>query len=192
MNTNTQTERETYQLIPFQFEDHTINMALIDSQPWFVAKDIGKVLGLAQARGGSLPNKLFLENETRIVKTLACGQNRKTLMLSVPGLNRFLFTTKKPIAEKFNLWLLTKVLLSTTQIKMAHAIEQLEKENIYLRQLFTENKTPKLKFSKLDETEKSVIKDLREIDNLSFDDIGRITGRSRETVRRVLTEAENE
>jgi prophage antirepressor-like protein len=49
MNTNPQTERETYQLIPFKFEDQIINMALIDSQPWFVAKNIGKVLGLATA-----------------------------------------------------------------------------------------------------------------------------------------------
>jgi len=188
MNTNPQTEREVYQTVPFTFEDQLIRMVLIDAQPWFVAQDIGKVLGLAAYRG-SLQNQI-LEGETKIVNTLVCGKKRKTLLLSVSGLNRLIFSTKKPIAEKLNLWLLTKVLLSVTQIKMAHQIENLVKENSYLQQLLA--KSPKAKFSKMDEAEKSVIREFREAENLSFDDIAKITGRSRETVRRVLMEAENE
>ena len=187
MNTNPQTGREVYQLVPFTFEGQIINMILIDAQPWFIAKDIGNVLGLTGIRT-TLYN--FPENEIHVLTALACGQKRKMLTLNVSGLNRLLFLTKKPIANKLNLWLLTEVLLSISQVKMSLIIEKLENENRFLRQLLTKEQTSIAKEYYLTEEEKSVIKDFRNVDNLSFGEIGRITGRSHETVRRVLKEAE--
>ena len=187
MNKNTQTEREIYQLVPFTFEGQIIDMVLIDAQPWFIAKNIGKILGLAVINT-TLNN--FPENETRVLTALACGKKRKMLALNISGLNRLLFLTKKPIANKLNLWLLTEVLLSTSQIKMSLKIEKLENENRLLRELLKKEQSSVIKGYYLTEEEKNIIVNFRKIENLSFNEIGRITGRSDETVRRVIKEAE--
>jgi prophage antirepressor-like protein len=189
MNTNPQTERETYQLIPFTFENQLVNMVFIDAEPWFIAQGIGKILGY---KGASINGTLytFPENEIRAVRALACGQKRKFLALSVSALSRLLFITKKPVAEKLNLWLLTKVLLSVSQIKMSHQIERLEEENCILRQFIAKDKAAMSKGRHLTEAEKNIIRDLRRVDNLSFEEIGRVIGRSSEAVRQVLKEVE--
>ena len=187
MNKNTQTEREIYQLIPFTFEGQIIDMVLIDAKPWFIAKNIGKILGLA-AINTTLHN--FPENEIRTLTALACGKKRKMLALNVSGLNRLFFKTHKSLAERLNLWLLTEILLSVSQIKMSLKIEKLENENRLLRELLKKEQSSATKGYYLTEEEKNIIVDFRKVDNLSFNEIGRIIGRSDETVRRVIKEAE--
>jgi prophage antirepressor-like protein len=96
-------ERESYQLVPFTFEDQPVRTVLIDDAPWFVAKDVCDALALgnpSQTLAG------FPETETAIISNdsrSASGveQKRKMLVVNEPGLYRLIFQSRKPEAERF-------------------------------------------------------------------------------------------
>jgi prophage antirepressor-like protein len=48
MNKNTSAERENSQLVPFNFENHTVRTVLIDGDPWFIVRDVCDALGIGQ------------------------------------------------------------------------------------------------------------------------------------------------
>jgi len=189
MDTKSQKEREVYQTIPFTFEEQLIRVVYIDELVWFIAQDVGKVFGYKRITDYSFN---FLEDETKVVFIKACGKNRKMLLLNLSGLNRLIFGTKNPLAESFNLWLLNKVLLTTTQINMYNTIKKLLTEADIYKELITKGHTSISKENKhLTEAEKIIIRDLRK-DGLSFDKISLIMGRNKETVRHACKEADHE
>jgi prophage antirepressor-like protein len=112
MNTNTTTEREAYQLIPFTYEDQSVRTVLIDDAPWFVAKDVCNALAL---RNPSQTLADFPKTETAIISNdsrSASGveQKRQMLVVNEPGLYRLIFQSRKPEAERFKTWVFTEVL----------------------------------------------------------------------------------
>jgi prophage antirepressor-like protein len=111
MNTS-KTERESYQIVPFTYENHAVRTALIDGEPWFIAKDVCDVLGLGN------PSKALLgfpddERGITICDTIAGEQ--KLLAVNEAGLCRLIFRTRKPDARRFKTWVLAEVLPTLRQ-----------------------------------------------------------------------------
>ena len=102
-----QTERKNDQLTPFIYEDHAVRAVLINEEPWFIAKDVCKVLGIQEARS-SLRD--FPENEKGVHITHTPGGRQEMLAVNEPGLYRLIFQSRKPEAERFKTWVFTEVL----------------------------------------------------------------------------------
>jgi prophage antirepressor-like protein len=115
MNKNTQPERENYQIVPFSFENHTVRTVMVENDPWFVAKDVGEVLGLSNIRATI---RGFPKNETGVNTIYTSGQKREILTVNEPGLYRLVFQSRKPEAEKFKTWVFTEVLPSIRRTGM--------------------------------------------------------------------------
>lgn len=93
---------------PFAFDDHLVRVVEIDSEPWFIGRDVCVVLGL--------------ENESRALARLDDDERRAgvpisdpsgtkfAIAISEPGVFRLIFTSRKPEAERFKRWLAHEVL----------------------------------------------------------------------------------
>jgi hypothetical protein len=107
MNKDTnQTERQTT-ITPFTYEDQAVRTVLIDDEPWFIAKDVCDVLGIANPRE-TLRN--FPENEKGVSTTDTLGGKQDMLVVNEPGLYRLIFQSRKSEAERFKTWVFAEVL----------------------------------------------------------------------------------
>jgi prophage antirepressor-like protein len=104
-------------IIPFTFQENTIRTIVINNEPYFVAKDLAKVLGIKDSKGAirDLRNR-YIENNinlegvilTHPLKTEGGVQN--LTVLSEIGLYEFIFASRKPIAVIFRNWVASEVL----------------------------------------------------------------------------------
>ncbi|WP_328285402.1 TraK family protein [Fundidesulfovibrio putealis] len=95
-------------LIPFAFEDSLVR-ATADGQgnPWFVANDVCKVLGLANPRDAV---SALDEDEKGVATTDTLGGQQKVLTISESGLYSLVFRSRKPQARSFRKWVTAEVL----------------------------------------------------------------------------------
>jgi len=115
MNKNTQTERQNCQITQFSFENHTVRTVMVESDPWFIAKDVGCALGLSAIKTTLMG---FPENEKGVHTVYTPGGKQKMLTVNEPGLYRLVFQSRKPEAEKFKTWVFTEVLPSIRRTGM--------------------------------------------------------------------------
>jgi prophage antirepressor-like protein len=99
------------QIIPLNFQRHTVRTVLIDGVPWFAAKDVCDILGIKNPTDAL---KDFPENERN---TLASNEgihegpgNPNVNIINEPGLYRLVFQSRKPEAEQFKTWVFATVL----------------------------------------------------------------------------------
>ena len=116
-----------------------------DGNPWFVAKDVCDVLGIANSRDAT---SSFGEDERRTATTDTLGGKQQVVTISEPGLYRLLFQSRKPEAQRFCDWV-TKVIIpevrKTGGFGLAEArarIEYLESELARLYQIVEANMIP--------------------------------------------------
>jgi prophage antirepressor-like protein len=107
MKTKQPTERQNCQITPFTYEDHAVRTVMIDNEPWFIAKDVCDVLGIARTSDAL---RDFPENEKGTVDHRTPGGNQEMLTVNEPGLYRLIFQSRKPEAEKFKAWVFNEVL----------------------------------------------------------------------------------
>ena len=91
----------------FKFNSVKIRTAIIDGEPWFVAKDVCDVLGIANPRNATarIPDK---DKGVRQMDTLGGVQNIS--IISEAGLYRLVLRSDKPEAEPFIDWVTSEVL----------------------------------------------------------------------------------
>lgn len=92
---------------PFAFDDHLVRVVEIDSEPWFVGKDVCAVLDIVKHHQ-ALDRLDADERGTCIVGTPSGEQDM--VVVSEPGVFRLIFTSRKPEAERFKRWLAHEVL----------------------------------------------------------------------------------
>ena len=80
-----------------------------DNDPWFVAKDICKILDIKNYRDKI---KNFPKDEKGVVFTDTPGGKQNISIVSIPGLFRLTFTSIKPEAKKLQYWVFHEVLPS--------------------------------------------------------------------------------
>lgn len=97
----------------FLFGELPVRVVHIDDEPWFVANDAGKILGIQNVRKSVAE---FPEDEKDAVTTSdAMGRDQKTTVLSEPGLYRLIFQSRKAEAERFKKWVFSEVLPAIRQ-----------------------------------------------------------------------------
>jgi prophage antirepressor-like protein len=108
MDTNNKTERQNDRLTPFSYEDHAVRTALVNGEPWFVAKDVCDILEIQNSRDTLA--KLLPENEKGVDTIYTPGGKQEMLTVNEPGLYRLIFQSRKPEAERFKTWVFGEVL----------------------------------------------------------------------------------
>jgi len=98
----------TQELQLFNFEKAEIRVVTIDGEPWFVAKDVAKVLGYVRARDavadhckGAVKRRL-----------LTAGGMQETTLIPERDLYRLVMKSQLPSAERFEEWVVGDVLPS--------------------------------------------------------------------------------
>jgi prophage antirepressor-like protein len=88
-----------------------IRVVIIDDEPWFVARDIGKVLGLGKQAVSEIVKKLKDVHKGSISIGTPGGEQQVTI-ISEQGLYKMLMRSRKPAAEQFQDWIAEDVLPS--------------------------------------------------------------------------------
>lgn len=98
------------QINPLLFEEeHLVRQVEKDDEIWFVGADVCRVLGISKVHQ-ALERLDEDERGTCIVGTP--GGNQDMIVVSEPGVYRMVFTSRKPIAERFKRWLAHEVIPS--------------------------------------------------------------------------------
>ena len=101
MNTNLQT---------WSYENSEIRTVEKDGEPWFVAKDIAKVLGYANA-SKAIADHVDAEDKG-VTKCYTLGGTQDLTILNESGLYSLILSSKLPNAKKFKRWVTNEVLPS--------------------------------------------------------------------------------
>jgi prophage antirepressor-like protein len=91
-------------LIPFEYQGHSVRVVDVDGDPWWVAKDVCDVLGLTNpsVAVGSL------DDDERSKFNL--GRQGDAFVVSEPGLYSLILRSRKPEAKAFKRWITHEVL----------------------------------------------------------------------------------
>lgn len=92
----------------FNFEGQSLRVLLQEDAPWWVAVEVGVILGL-KGHGGQIVQTLDDDEKgVRIVDTLRGPQ--KVTIVSESGLYALIFKSRKPEAKRFRKWVTAEVL----------------------------------------------------------------------------------
>lgn len=95
-------------ITPFAFADtHTVRTVLIDAEPWFVAKDVCEIVGIAKPRDAFAQ----LDDDERAstaVDTL--GGRQQMAVVNESGLYSLMLISRSPKVREFKRWLTHEVL----------------------------------------------------------------------------------
>ena len=94
-------------IIPFDFEEHAVRVIMRDTDPWFVAADICRVLEL---KNPSMVVKGLDDDEVTL--SIIEGSHRKTNIINESGLYALVLTSRKETAKRFRKWITAEVLPS--------------------------------------------------------------------------------
>jgi prophage antirepressor-like protein len=92
---------------PFQFENHSVRVVVLDGEPWFVVLDVCRALEIANARDAAAR----IDRED-VVKTdvLTAGGQQQMWVVNESGLYELIFASNKPEARRFRRWVTKEVL----------------------------------------------------------------------------------
>lgn len=94
----------------FNFQDYGLRAKMIDGEPWFVASDACQMLDIKNV--SDAVGKLDEDEKNTIALTDGNRGNPNTLFVSLPGLQKLIFTSRKPEANKITRWVTHDVLPS--------------------------------------------------------------------------------
>ncbi len=99
----------TNALVTYQFEEEPVRVVIIAGDPWWIANDVSKVLGYAQA-AFMTRNLDDDEKGLHIVQTL--GGMQEMNIISESGLYAAVLKSRKAEAKRFRKWITSEVLPS--------------------------------------------------------------------------------
>jgi prophage antirepressor-like protein len=94
----------------FSQEKAPIRVQLIKGEPWFVAKDVCQVLGIANHKDAV--SRLDDDEKDGVGITDLIGRQQTVTVVSESGLYHLIFQSRKPEARKFRRWVTSEVLPS--------------------------------------------------------------------------------
>lgn len=96
-------------LTPFAFDDALVRIHADDNgNPWFVAKDVCRVLEIEWKGSHSIGSLDDDEKDSVILSTL--GGDQQMLIVSESGLYALVFRSRKPETQRFRKWVTSEVL----------------------------------------------------------------------------------
>ena len=96
----------------FNFENHEVRSVLINSEPWFIGKDVADVLGYSNSRKAMADHVDDEDKEVLTSRnvTLENIPNRGITVVNESGLYSLILSSKLPSAKKFKRWVTSEVL----------------------------------------------------------------------------------
>lgn len=91
----------------FNFNNNQVRTVLIDGVPWFVAKDVCEVLGIANYWNAT---SRLGEDERGLHTMEGVHGSPEMTIINESGLYHLIFTSRKPEAEAFRKWVTSEVL----------------------------------------------------------------------------------
>lgn len=91
----------------FKFDGAEVRTVMRDGEPWFVASDACRILGLANGREVIAQ---FSEKLKGVANIYTLGGNQDMTILSEAGVYKLVFRSRKPEAERFTDWIASDVL----------------------------------------------------------------------------------
>lgn len=92
----------------FNFENHEVRSILLSDEPWFVGKDVAKILGYKDTSDAL---KKHVDGEDKLTRRFAdSGQSREMYIINESGLYSLVLSSKLPSAKKFKRWVTSEVL----------------------------------------------------------------------------------
>lgn len=123
----------------FKYENNDVRTVEMNSEPWFVLKDVCAVLGLTDT--GRTAERLDADELTRTT-LVSGGQNREMYIINESGLYNVILRSDKPEAKPFRKWVTSEVLPSIRKNGGYIAgQDQLTPEELMAKALQVANKT---------------------------------------------------
>ena len=92
----------------FNFENHEVKSLLINSEPWFVGKDVAETLGYTDTNQAI---RKHVDDEDKLSRRFdGSGQGREMVIINESGLYSLVLSSKLPTAKKFKRWVTSEVL----------------------------------------------------------------------------------
>ena len=92
----------------FNFENQQVRTVEIDSEPWFVGKDIAQILGYKRTADTI---KSRVDDEDKLTRQFTdSGQRRKMTIINESGLYSLILSSKLSTAKAFKRWVTSEVL----------------------------------------------------------------------------------
>lgn len=129
-----------------------VRTLLIDGQPWFVGKDVGKALGYSNTRD-ALSKHVDTEDKTTVA-ICDTGSNYKSqaVIINESGVYSLIFSSKLECARQFKRWVTSEVLPSIRKYGAyltEEALARVTGDTSEAEKLFTELKKEKLRVKQL-------------------------------------------
>ncbi|EJF06836.1 prophage antirepressor [Thiovulum sp. ES] len=119
------------------FENTQIRVVMINNEPWFIAKDVFKVLGKSSKSGKDFEG--LDEDERGVFKIHTSGGMQETTIVSESGLYFLVLKSRKPIAKPFQKWV-TKEVLPQIRKTGSYSLQD-EVSEIELSEILSETQT---------------------------------------------------
>ena len=93
----------------FNFENHDVRSLLINSEPWFVGRDVAEVLGYAKPSNAITKHVDEEDRKGAPIQGTPGGTQNMTI-INESGLYSLVLSSKLPSAKKFKRWVTSEVL----------------------------------------------------------------------------------
>ena len=94
----------------FNFENHEVRSLLINSEPWFVGKDVAEILSYSNTRKALTGHVDAEDKMDGVTIRDSIGRNQKPVLINESGLYSLVLSSKLPSAKKFKRWVTSEVL----------------------------------------------------------------------------------
>lgn len=120
----------------FNFENHEVRSLLINSEPWFVGKDVAEVLGYKNTKDALIKHvdsedKEILKSQNAALENIP---NRGMTIINESGLYSLVLSSKLPSAKKFKRWVTSEVLPALRKTGQ-HQVKELSGQELMAKAL---------------------------------------------------------
>lgn len=92
----------------FNFNGKQVRTIILDSEPFFVGKDVADILGYSRADNAI---RSHVDDDDKLMHQFsASGQNRNMIIINESGLYSLILASKLPQAKEFKKWITSEVL----------------------------------------------------------------------------------
>lgn len=113
----------------FKFEEKEVRTLKIDGEPWFVGKDLAKILGYASTANAIA--KHVDDEDKGVTKMMTPGGNQNVVLVNESGMFSLILSSNLPNAKKFKRWVTSEV-LPTIRKTGSYQLPQTPEEQIRL------------------------------------------------------------
>lgn len=110
--------------VEFQFQSNVVRTVAVDGEVWFCASDVCDVLGYVNSRK-TIQDHCKISGVTKR-DISSGGQMREVVFINEPNLYRLVIRSKKPEAEKFEMWVMEEVLPAIRKTGKYEKADQLQ------------------------------------------------------------------